>query len=310
MSQKHLLLVLSTAVISGFSIFFNSIGVTLANPSQYTFVKNLIPVFIASSILFFPFHTSNFRSLSKKHWVLLVAIGFIGGAVPFVLFFEGLAQAGGGAASFIHKTLFLWVAIFAPFLLKEKVKLIFFIPACSLLVANFLLLPFSFHDISRAHLFIVSATILWAVEAVISKYVISCEVKPLVVIWSRMTFGSVFLFAYLLLTDNLPHFTDFSPTVLMWLLISGTMLTGYVFTWYFGLSRVPVTLASSLLLLGAPITLVLSTLFKGKPITGENILGILITVLSVIFLIYLFYHSAKTIGRSSATVKTTDPIFQ
>ena len=44
-------------------------------------------------------------------------IGVIGGSVPFILFFNGLAMASAPSAAFIHKTLFVWVVLLAvPFL--------------------------------------------------------------------------------------------------------------------------------------------------------------------------------------------------
>ena len=44
----------------------------------------------------------------------------IGGSVPFVLFFEGLARAEATQAAFIQKTLVVWVALLAVPLLRER----------------------------------------------------------------------------------------------------------------------------------------------------------------------------------------------
>ena len=47
----------------------------------------------------------------------MTVIGVIGGSVPFILFFSGLAMASAPTAAFIHKTLFVWVVVLAvPFL--------------------------------------------------------------------------------------------------------------------------------------------------------------------------------------------------
>ena len=46
----------------------------------------------------------------------------IGGSVPFVLFFEGLARATATQAAFIQKTLVVWVALLAVPLLRERLR--------------------------------------------------------------------------------------------------------------------------------------------------------------------------------------------
>ena len=46
----------------------------------------------------------------------------IGGSVPFVLFFEGLARAEATQAAFIQKTLVIWVALLAVPLLRERFR--------------------------------------------------------------------------------------------------------------------------------------------------------------------------------------------
>jgi len=45
------------------------------------------------------------------------------GELPFVLFFNGLAQTTGAKAGFIHKTLFIYVSLMALYFLKEREKM-------------------------------------------------------------------------------------------------------------------------------------------------------------------------------------------
>ena len=47
-------------------------------------------------------------------------VAILGGAVPFLLFFGGLASTASTQAAFLHKTLIVWVALLAIPLLKEK----------------------------------------------------------------------------------------------------------------------------------------------------------------------------------------------
>ena len=303
MSKKYLFLIFTTAIISGISIFFNSFAVQLADPTQYTFARNLFVVLIIFSLLLFAGVKNQFSKLTKRQWLYLILVGLIGGSIAFILFFEGLAQTSGAAGSFIHKTLFVWVAFLAPLFLREKVKEIFFIPAVALLFGNFLLLKVNFNDLTWAHLLILSAAFLWSIENILSKHLLNRQISPLTIIWSRMTFGAAFIFIYLLITSNLPLITDFSPSILIWIVISGLMLCGYMLTWYYGLSRVPVTLASTILLLGSPITTLLSVIFKGQILIPEQILGIVIIIVGIIFALYLFKDIVKGFKTQSLKIR-------
>ena len=60
------------------------------------------------------------RPATRRQWLGVVAVACIGGSVPFVLFFEGLARADATQAAFIHKTLVVWVALLAVPLLRER----------------------------------------------------------------------------------------------------------------------------------------------------------------------------------------------
>ena len=59
------------------------------------------------------------RGLDRRRAGGLAVIAVVGGSVPFILFFSGLAQATGPGAALIHKTLFIWVAGLAVLLLRE-----------------------------------------------------------------------------------------------------------------------------------------------------------------------------------------------
>ena len=57
------------------------------------------------------------RGSSRADRSCSAVIGVLGGGVAFLLFFSGLAMASAPTAAFIHKTMFIWVALMAgPFL--------------------------------------------------------------------------------------------------------------------------------------------------------------------------------------------------
>src|SRR3990172_755192 len=112
-ASKGMLLVFATAIISGFAIFINSYGVKSFDPYLYTFLKNLVVALFLVGLLLGLKEFKQLKKLKKKDWLLLAIIGLIGGSIPFLLFFKGLSLTTAASGSFVHKTMFIYVAILA-----------------------------------------------------------------------------------------------------------------------------------------------------------------------------------------------------
>jgi len=69
-----------------------------------------------------------------------------------------------------------------------------------------------------------------------------------------------------------------------WVLLTSAFLFLYVFSWYWGLKYVPVTVATCILSIGSVITLSL-TLFTGATITLAQALGMLLIVLGIVVMV-------------------------
>ena len=283
--NKGYYLVFSTAIISGFAIFINKFGVSVVNPYIFTFLKNLIVAFLLTGILLALRDWRILKNLTKKQWLLLVIIGLVGGSIPFLLFFKGLSLTSATQGSFIHKTMFIYVALSAVIFLKEKIDRRFLLGGLILILGNLLLLkrlPFS---IDQGDLFVFLATLFWAIENTISKYTLR-ELQGRTVAWGRMFFGTFFIFIFLFGTNQLPLITGLTLKQISWVIITALILFGYVITWYSGLKYIPVSQATVILLLGSPITTLLSLIFERKISFPEILSGILI-ILGIIFVIGL-----------------------
>ena len=115
-------LALLTAVFSGVNNFITKIAVTaVKDPVVFTTLKNAIVAAFIIGIIIVWKKRSELASLSPKQKKLLILIGIIGGSMPFILYFTGLKLTSALNASLIHKTLFVWVAIMAVPILKEKI---------------------------------------------------------------------------------------------------------------------------------------------------------------------------------------------
>lgn len=282
--------VLLTAFVSGFSIFLNKIAVSGSNPFVFTTLKNFIVMVFFLSLIFLSKSFSELKNLSLKQWRTLAIIGLVGGSIPFLLYFYGLSMASALSANFLHKSMFVFATIFAVWLLKEKFSKSFFIGSIFLLVANFLLFFKNFRFGFPESLILI-ATIFWAGESVVSKKALA-ELSPKIVSWGRMFFGSVFLIAFLVVSGNFLPVFSISAGEFFWAIVSAVLLFFYMFFWYNGLQKVPVSIGVSLLQLAVPITAMISAFYFNKFLALNEIIAFFLIAIASIFLIGLpFFNS-------------------
>lgn len=297
MKKKGLLLVFLTAVISGFAIFLNAFGVKEINPFIFAGMKNTIVMAVLFLSFFVVKDFKSLKELKKKQWSQLMLVGLVGGSVPFLLFFQGLQLSTGALGSLIHKTMFVFVIILAALFLREKVSKKVIIAVIALLAGNFFLLRADF-SFNLGHLLIFSATVLWAVENIISKHLLK-TLSSRTVAFGRMFFGSLFIMVFLIATNQFRLIASITSTQLSWILITSFILFLYVTTWYGGLKHVKVSTATAILLLGSPITTLLSFLFLGKAIVASEVLGILFILVGVATLIGFKWLTQKAVETAS-----------
>ncbi|MCX6763794.1 MAG: DMT family transporter [Candidatus Moranbacteria bacterium] len=279
MKNKGYFLVLFTAFISGFSIFMNKFAVAIANPYIFTFLKNSLVALFLTAIIFGAWNFKSFKIIKKKQWLLLLSIGLIGGSVPFLLFFKGLSLTTAAEASFIQKTMFIWIFILAAVYLKEKITKNLLLAGMILMLSNILLLNFSDIRLGWGTFLIFIATLFWALENVISKYALA-ELPAKTVMWARMFFGSIFILIFLLFTHQITPIAKINSHQLAWIFFTGVLLLGYVSSWYAGLKQIKVSEAAIILMLGSPVTTLLSMAFL-KPVAMKEYIALALVILAV-----------------------------
>ena len=185
------LLVLMTALISGFSIFLNKFGVTMTNPYLFAGLKNVVVgVFLLGFILLYD--KKVIVSLQKKQWLLLILIGLIGGAIPFLLFFKGLSITLAVKAGLLHKSIFILIAAFSYFFYRTRLPKIVIIGLLGLLAGNVIYLNVRAISFNWGDLLVLEAVIFWAIEIIFAKKLL-IELPARVVAGGRMIFGSIFI---------------------------------------------------------------------------------------------------------------------
>ncbi len=274
-------LVLLTALVSGISSFVNFRAVQGTNVAAWITVRNL-----AVAVALLPFAALLGRAgrprLSPRSWAHLVLIGLLGGAVPFLLYFEGfqMAAAAGGAASASlgYRTLFLFATAFGVLFLRERLPRRFVLAAGLLLGGSVLIVGVTGPVWTDGTAYVIAATALWAGEYTLSKRVLR-DLPARIVALGRMGFGAGFLLAYLTITGQVAAISSFGVADWMNAGLSALLLFAFVTTWYAGLKTLDLSMASSLLVLAFPITWLLGVIWSGAVPAWVQAVGAVAVVL-------------------------------
>jgi drug/metabolite transporter (DMT)-like permease len=260
-----MLLAGATALISGFAVFVNGYGVRawaeVADPTTYTTLKNGVAALILSAVLVTTktrrADASPWKPQRPGEWVSLGVVAVVGGAVPFVLFFEGLALASSVQAAFIHKTLVVWVAILAVGILRERLGRPQLVAIVLLVVGHATLAGgLGRMELGVGEILIFAATLLWSLEVILAKSLLSTISSHALAV-ARMAGGSLLLIGYTVLRGGFGDLSGIGWQHVMWVLATGLVLSGYVGTWFAALSRAPAVDVTAVLVGGAIITALL-----------------------------------------------------
>jgi drug/metabolite transporter (DMT)-like permease len=271
--RTGLLLALGTAVISGVAVFLNSYGVAaFGDASTYTTAKNVVAavvlVGLATALAARRRQAVVTRPARAAHWAGLAVVGVFGGAVAFLLFFEGLARASSVEAAFLHKTLLVWVALLAVPLLGERLGLAHVAAVGLLVLGQIGLAGGATSAFGSGEVMILAATLLWSGEVVVAKRLLA-DLSSWTVGLTRMVGGSVVLVAWALARGEGGALTGLTGEQWGWVLLTGVILAGYVSTWFAALSRAPAVDVTAVLVVAAVVTTVLAATVKGEPLVPQ-----------------------------------------
>lgn len=264
-----LALAAGTAMVSGVAVFLNAGAVrTFGNATVYTTAKNLVAAVLIGMLATVAGARGSpaklVRPRGRAQWAGLVAVAVVGGSVPFVLFFEGLARASSVHAAFLQKTLVVWVALLAAPLLGERVGWPH-VAAVGLLVWGQAVLGGGVGGLrpGSGEALILAATLLWAVEVIIAKRLLA-GLSPLTVGLARMGIGLLVLVGWLAVVGHGGDLVQLTRDQWGWALLTGAILATYVAGWYAALARAQAVDVTAVLVLGAVATALLDVAVKGR----------------------------------------------
>jgi drug/metabolite transporter (DMT)-like permease len=249
-----------TAMVSGVSIYLNGHAVKhFGNPTVYTTAKNAVAGMLLLALALVPVRSDVHGPRPRgRGWVALAVLAVVGGSIPFVLFFEGLARAQATQAAFIQKTLVVWVAVLAVPLLRERFRAPHVLAIALLLAGQAWLVGSAGHIVFGAgEAMILAATLLWSVEVVYVKRLVTW-IPSRTLAAARMGFGTVLLLGWLGVTGRLADLGGYGIEQWRWVVLTGLLLTAYVGTWYAALARAQAVDVTAVLVFGAVVTALLS----------------------------------------------------
>jgi len=253
-------LAFATACISGVSIWVNAHAVSrFDDATVYTTAKNAVAgallLVLALAAPRAPREAIE-RARAQKWGVLAIAL--VGGSIPFVLFFEGLARAEATQASFIQKTLVVWVALIAVPLLRERLgpahvaAIAFVIAGQAALAGHAGTIAFG-----TGEAMILAATLLWAIEVVLAKRLLA-GIPARTLAAARMGLGTLVLIIWVAASGHAGELVGLSGTEWSWVALTGVLLAAYAATWYAALALAQAVDVTAVLVFGAVITAALA----------------------------------------------------
>jgi len=269
------------AAISGLAVFINGYGVrAVPDATVYTTAKNLVAAAMLGLIALVAAVATRSRppAVRPTHrpiaWLGLAVLGLIGGSIPFVLFFEGLARASSTHAAFLQKSLFVWVAVLAVPLLGERLRVIHVL-ALLLLLGGLVVLDggLTGFGFGTGEGLVLAATLLWAVEVILAKRLLR-GFAPQTVAIARMGFGVLVLLGWVAVSGRWAALTGLSAVGWRWALMTGVILAAYVAVWFTALDQGAAIDVTAILVAGAVVTGVLNTAVKGVALPPLNLVAL------------------------------------
>lgn len=262
-------LAFTAAVVSGVSIYVNGRAVKhFGDATVYTTAKNAVAgaLLIVLALTATPARAAVRRRRPRP--LALLAVAVVGGSVPFVLFFEGLARSQATQAAFIQKTLVVWVALLALPLLRERFRPPHWLAVLLLIAGQ---AWYAGHAgtvvFGTGEAMILAATLLWAVEVILVKRLLE-ELPARTLAAARMGLGVVLLLGWVVVSGRLGQLTALDGEQWRWVVLTGLLLTAYVATWYAALARAQAVDVTAILVFGAVVTALLSGVADGAAISA------------------------------------------
>lgn len=274
------------AIISGFAIYINSLGVKMFHSSTlYTTMKNgVVGLALLLPFFFIRANRDELRRLTPRQWGLLGLIAVTGGSVSYALTFRGLQLATPVTAALIDHTQFLMVAVLAALFLRERFGPWVWVALAVLFVGLSLGLQVSQVRWDAGAPFLIGGTLLFAVDFIIIKYTLK-DVSTWTVMLFKMGVGVIILAALVGASGAFSEVGALNRTQWGFVIVTGLILLAFTITSIMGLrhaSATGVTAISAASPIITTLLVVASTHARVAPVRLLG-LGLILAAAVVIF---------------------------
>ncbi len=271
------------AVISGVSVYVNSLGVkAFSDPVLYTALKDgVVGVILFIPLAISPGWRGEYRRLSPRTWAWMIALALTGGSIPFALFFSGLKLTTAATGAVLNHFQFVLVAILAVIFLKERIRPALWAGFAVLLVGTLLGTNLGALKWNEGSLLIGASTALFAIDFVIAKHLLR-GLSTLMVMTARMSLGTAILFVYLGAIGHLGQVSHLTTPQVQFVLVTGLILLAFVICTFTAIKHASVSVVLAIGAASPIITTLIQAGATGKVRLGPaDTIGLLLLGLSV-----------------------------
>jgi drug/metabolite transporter (DMT)-like permease len=273
------------AVISGFAIYINSLGVSLFKDSTlYTTLKNaVVGVALLLPLVILASRRAEWKRLTGRQWGLLLLLAVVGGSVPYALFFRGLQLSTPVTSSLLNHAQFLLVAVLAFFLLRERHSVLIWLALVALLVGTLWGVNVTHAKWSLGDTLVALSTVLFAAGVILAKHLLR-DLSTLTVMTAKMSIGSLFLFIYIGATGRLGAIATLSRQQWTFVIVTGLILLAFTVTAFLALRFASATVATAIpaaspLITTALVVLIPQHALKPSPAFGLALMAVALAVI-------------------------------
>lgn len=295
------------AVISGFAIFLNSLGVRMfADSTLYTALKNgVVAVVVAVPFVVSPASRAELARLTRGQWSLLVLIALVAGSVAYGVDFRGRQISTATTAAVIGHTQFLLVAALGAIFLGERFPRT--VPLALAVLAVGLTLGVRVHDVrlDGGVPLLAASTLLFAGGAVLIKVALR-TVSIATVVAVKMGLGAALLFGYVAASGGLAAVAHLSFAQWGFVLVTGLMLLAFTLTAVAGLHHASATGVTAVTAASPIVTATVVATTRHTPIPPAQLLGIGM-VLAAAVAVYVLGRAEESRAAASSFTPPAAP---
>ncbi len=259
--------------------FFTKVGLESSTPFSFNAIRFLLAATIMQTILNL---TPNHKSVSKKHWSIIIAIGILQTGLMFSLASYGMMQTNLTKTVILVYTTPLWASFLGWHFLNEKLnKTQWTGLLLGLIGIAFTILP----EIKIGKIFgiliLLTSALSWSIANLLFKKYLSSYDKFYIGTW-QITIGAIFLLILSMLVDREISFqaSISSITSLLYVSIFGSIIAFSI--WFHLVSKLSM-LQSSMVTLGVPITIMAADAIQNQNMSSTLVAGMLCIVFGIFF---------------------------